>query len=59
VPDLSAATGFDPAWALRPGVSVFYIVNRTGGTLGLGQNAVPTDGSTTRTGIVFGEFQPQ
>jgi hypothetical protein len=54
VPDLSQAPGFDPRWTLRPGVSVFWSAQRTGGTLGLGLDAVPTDGATSRTGLSFG-----
>ena len=58
VPDLSSAPGFDARWALRAGEQVFWSVGRTGGTLGLGQNAVPTAGATVRLGIIFGEFTP-
>lgn len=58
VPDLARAPGFDPRWALRAGTDVFWSVARIGGTLGLGQNAVPTVGSTLRTGIIFDTFTP-
>jgi len=51
IPDLSAASGFDAAWALRPGVNVLWNVSRTGGTLGLGLNAVPTNGATERNAV--------
>jgi hypothetical protein len=37
---------------------VIWIATRTGGTLGLGQNAVPTVGATVRTGIIFDGFTP-
>lgn len=54
IPDLSGAAGFDPAWALRAGGggTLFWNASRIGGTLGLGGNAVPADGTTQRT--VFG-----
>jgi hypothetical protein len=58
VPDFSSAPGFDARWALRAGEQLFWSVGRTGGTLGLGQNAVPTVGATVRLGIIFGEFTP-
>ena len=58
VPDLTNAPGFDARWALHAGEQAFWIATRTGGTLGLGQNAVPTAGATVRTGIVFGLFTP-
>lgn len=48
IPDLTAVSGFDAAWALQPGVNVLWNVSRTGGTLGLGLNAVPTNGATER-----------
>jgi hypothetical protein len=54
VPDLSHAPGFDPRWTLRPGVSVFWGATRTGGTLGLGLDATPIQGATSRTGVSFG-----
>jgi len=49
VPDLSEAEGFDPAWALRPEGTLIWVAGRIGGTLGLGPNAVPSDGATRRT----------
>jgi len=49
VPDLSAVTGFDASWGLRPGVSVTWNAIRFGGTLPIGRNAVPVDGTTRRT----------
>jgi hypothetical protein len=58
VPDLTNAPGFDSRWALHAGERVFWIATRTGGTLGLGQNAVPTVGATVRTGIIFDGFTP-
>lgn len=48
VPDLSGAAGFDPAWALHAGSQVICIAGRVGGTLGLGANAIPGDGSIRR-----------
>ena len=48
VPDPSGASGFDPAWALRPGEELLWTAVRTGGTLGLGRDAVPSDGATLR-----------
>ena len=58
LPDLSAAPGFDAHWALRAGEQVFWSTTRMGGTLGLGQNAVPTVGATVRIGVAFDEFMP-
>jgi len=48
VPDLSGAVGFDPAWSLHPG-ALLWTAGRIGGTLGLGRNAVPSDGAVQRT----------
>jgi hypothetical protein len=48
-PDLSAAAGFDPAWVLHQASGLRWNAGRIGGTLGLGNNAVPTDGATRRT----------
>lgn len=54
VPDLSGAAGFDPAGALHPGGTLLWNAGRIGGTLGLGRNAVPTDGATQRTVFAAG-----
>jgi hypothetical protein len=51
VPDLSAAAGFDPAWALHPGSDLRWMAGRVGGTLGLGVDAVPSDGATRVSGF--------
>ena len=56
VPDLSHAGGFDPSWVLQPGLSTSWSASRTGGTLGLGLNAVPTEGATSRNTIGFGSL---
>jgi hypothetical protein len=48
VPDLSTVAGFDPAWAMRPGPLTLWSATRTGGTLALGRDAVPSDGMTRR-----------
>ena len=48
VPDLSHVAGFDPVWALIPGAQLLWSATRVGGTLGLGRDAVPTDGTTRR-----------
>ena len=58
MPDLSSAPGFDAHWSLRAGDQVFWSATRTGGTLGLGQNAVPVVGATVRTAIIFDGFTP-
>lgn len=58
VPDLSAVAGFDTRWPLRADAPVFWIASRMGGTLGLGFNAVPTNGATVRTGITFDSLVP-
>jgi hypothetical protein len=52
VPDLSTAAGFDPAWGLRPGAQLLWSATRTGGTLGLGRDAVPSDGTTLRSAFL-------
>ena len=56
VPDLSRAAGFDPAWALRPGGTLLWVAARSGGTLGLGPNATPTDGVTQRSASAAGSI---
>jgi hypothetical protein len=56
VPELTTVEGFDPRWALHAGAPVGWTANRAGGTLGLGQNAVPADGSTSRVAVVSGAF---
>src|SRR6266480_3300969 len=48
VPDLSGAVGFDPAWSLHPGATLWN-AGRIGGTLGLGRDAVPSDGAVQRS----------
>jgi hypothetical protein len=58
VPELTAVSGFDAQWALHAGTPVSWIATRTGGTLGLGFDAVPTAGATVRTGSVFDTFTP-
>ncbi len=49
IPDLSGAAGFDPAWSLHPGATLLWNAGRIGGTLGVGRDAVPSDGATRRT----------
>lgn len=49
VPDLSHVAGFDPMWALIPGAQLLWSATRVGGTLALGRDAVPNDGTTRRT----------
>jgi hypothetical protein len=58
VPDLSTVAGFDARWPLRAGQSVFWMAIRGGGTLGLGFNTVPTNGTTVRSGFAFDNFVP-
>lgn len=58
VPDLSVVSGFDTRWSLRAGEPVSWTAVRTGGTLGLGFNAVPTSGATLRSSFTFGTFVP-
>lgn len=53
-PDLSGAAGFDPAWSLNGEGTLRWNAARIGGTLGLGRNAVPTDGTTLRTAFSMG-----
>jgi len=52
VPDLTAAQGFDLAWALRPGQRLSWSATRAGGTLGLGRDAVPADGMVRRAAFL-------
>lgn len=54
IPDLSQVPGFDPTWALRAGTSTAWTATRTGGTLGLGNDAIAVDGSFTRNATVSG-----
>ncbi len=49
IPDLSGAVGFDSAWSLQPGATLLWNAVRIGGTLGLGRDAVPSDGAVQRT----------
>jgi hypothetical protein len=48
IPELSGVTGFQPAWALRPGGELRWSAVRLGGTLGLGFDVVPRDGDVER-----------
>lgn len=57
-PDLSGAAGFDPAWTLHPGGTLLWSAARIGGTLGLGRDAVPTDGATQRSVFSAGAIDP-
>jgi len=57
-PDLSGAAGFDPAWTLQPGGTVLWSAARIGGTMGLGRDAVPTDGATQRSVFSSGAIDP-
>jgi hypothetical protein len=59
VPDLSHAAGFDPAWALHVVGDLRWNAGRIGGTLGLGPNAVPSDGATRRTASAAGTIPAQ
>lgn len=54
VPDLSGAAGFDPAWALQPGITVGWTAVGTGGTLG----AQPVDGAVQRYTQSSGTIAP-
>jgi len=58
VPDLSGAVGFDPAWSLQAGGTVLWNAGRVGGTLGLGRDAVPSDGATRRGVSAAGAIDP-
>jgi len=49
VPDLAGAVGFDSAWSLHPGATLLWSAGRIGGTLGLGRDAVPSDGAVQRS----------
>ena len=59
VPELSAVTGFDPAWALQnDGNSMFWNAGRVGGTLGLGANVVPFNGARQVSTFGSGSITP-
>jgi hypothetical protein len=58
VPDLAGVDGFDAQWALMPGEPLLWTAVRIGGTLGVGLNAVPVDGSTSVTATRSGTFNP-
>ena len=58
VPDLSLAEGFDPGWAMRPGEPLFWSATRIGGTLGVGRDAVLSDGATRITASSQGTLAP-
>jgi len=51
IPELSAVSGFQPAWALHAGADLMWNVSRTGGTLGIGSNATPASGATERNAV--------
>jgi hypothetical protein len=48
----------DPRWSLRSGEALLWTSSRIGGTLGLGLDAVPTDGATRRIGTAAGFLTP-
>jgi len=52
VPDLSQVPGFDPEWALRPGVAMQWSATLTGGTVPLGRNTLPVDGAMQRAAFL-------
>jgi len=58
VPDLINVVGFRSQWALHKGEVIFWTATRTGGSLGLGANAEPFPGATSRSAERFGSFIP-
>ena len=54
VPELSNVPGFDASWALHATVGMPWSVARIGGTLGLGPDAIPTDGAVQRSAELSG-----
>jgi len=58
MPDLTGVPGFDPRWVLRSGTTLIWTSFLTGGTLGLGLDAIPVDGSTKRVATDAGFFTP-
>ena len=58
IPDLTGVSGFDSRWALQPGTDLQWTASRIGGTLGVGQNVVPTNGSIQRSAVSSGIFTP-
>lgn len=58
IPDLSGVSGFDARWALQPGTSGIWTVSRTGGTLRLGLDVAPTNGTIVHTAVRNGTFTP-
>jgi hypothetical protein len=51
IPDLSAVQGFELVWALHAGADLMWNASRSGGTRGLGLNAVPANGATERNAV--------
>jgi hypothetical protein len=59
VPNLSAVQGFESTWALRAGADLMWNASRSGGTRGLGLNAMPTNGATERNAVsLFTQMTP-
>jgi hypothetical protein len=58
IPDFTGVSGFESRWALHGSGSVFWTVTRMGGTLGLGPNAIPVNGSTVRYASTFDTLIP-
>ena len=58
IPDFGGVDGFNAAWALTGNGDLFWQAARIGGSLGLGPNAVPVNGSTQRTASMSGTITP-
>lgn len=49
IPELSGTANFNPVWALQGTAQLRWTADRVGGTLGLGTDAVPTEGTVQRS----------
>ena len=58
IPALNDVDGFDSHWALKPGAPLLWTATRVGGSLNVGLNAIPVDGSTRRSATQGGNFNP-
>ena len=58
IPELTGVDGFDSHWALQPAAPLLWTATRVGGSLSVGLNAIPVDGSTRRSATQGGNFVP-
>ena len=58
IPELSGVANFNSAWALHGPVELRWTASRIGGTLGLGIDAIPVDGTVQRSASTIDVFTP-